>query len=561
MLEVKETRQPKMPPLLRRAIRMVACLTCGLSLVMTYEKAHSQSGSSSERPNVVLIVADDLGYGDFSCYGATKISTPEIDSLASIGARYTDAYASCSLCSPSRYSILTGSYPWRAGWKDGVLPYFARPMINEGRETIATLMKRAGYYTACVGKWHLGFDWALKNPALPDPDKTVFNSWSVKAQDAIDFSKPLGGGPLARGFDYYFGIAGSLNMLPYVYISGNHVVEAPRDSAEAVHPYDNYNLAAPDWDFKMVNRVLTGEAVQVIHQHFSRKSDQPLFLYFPTSAIHQSCLPTFTRGKSRAGLRGDMVEEFDWSVRQIVEALRQTGQFANTLLIITSDNGPRPGDPVYEIMTYSNPNNKNHVYYQPYFSAYQPVLKNPFGSKGWQRGWYTYGHSASGPLRGYKADAWEGGLRVPLVAVWPGKIPAGSVRPDMVCNADFLATLSKLSGVPVRKGSGEDSYDFLGNLKDGKVPPRRKSAVLAAGGTGALIGRWQQWALIEGADSSWTGQQTYYPSGPFITDEQLYDLHADLAQDHSLTSTHKAVTQKIQQLIDEVQKGGRHEGR
>ena len=552
---------------LRKERRYTTVVLIAIQLLVIALPGISQSrgaehpGKLRDRPNIVLIVADDLGYGDFSCYGATKISTPEIDSLASRGVRYTDAYAACSLCSPSRYAIMTGCYPWRAGWKDGVLPYFARPMIDSGRETLGSLLQRAGYYTACVGKWHLGFDWALKTPSPSDPVKTVYDSWNVKSQDAIDFSKPLGNGPLSRGFDYYFGISGSLNMLPYVYISGDHVVQAPRDSAQTVHPYNDYSLEAPDWEPEMVNRVLTEKAVEVIRRHFNGHDSQPLFLYFPTSAIHQSCLPTITRGKSRAGLRGDMVEEFDWSVAQVVKALKQSGALSNTLLIITSDNGPRPGDPAYQVMTYSNPQNRNHQYYQDYFSDYTPTLKNPFGSRGWQRGWYTYGHKASGNLRGFKADAWEGGLRVPLIIAWPGVIKPGQVNHSVVCNADFLATFADILHMPVSQGSAEDSYSFLKNLKDPRAPQQRSSVVLAAGGTGALVARAGSWTLVSAADSSWIGQQTYYPGGPSITTEQLYNLRSDEGQSRNLAGDDSKEIKILRAVLDNVKKGGGREGR
>jgi len=434
-------------------------------------------------------------------------------------------------------------------------------MIDSGRETLGSLLQRAGYYTACVGKWHLGFDWALKTPSPSDPVKTVYDSWNVKSQDAIDFSKPLGNGPLSRGFDYYFGISGSLNMLPYVYISGDHVVQAPRDSAQTVHPYNDYSLEAPDWEPEMVNRVLTEKAVEVIRRHFNGHDSQPLFLYFPTSAIHQSCLPTITRGKSRAGLRGDMVEEFDWSVAQVVKALKQSGALSNTLLIITSDNGPRPGDPAYQVMTYSNPQNRNHQYYQDYFSDYTPTLKNPFGSRGWQRGWYTYGHKASGNLRGFKADAWEGGLRVPLIIAWPGVIKPGQVNHSVVCNADFLATFADILHMPVSQGSAEDSYSFLKNLKDPRAPQQRSSVVLAAGGTGALVARAGSWTLVSAADSSWIGQQTYYPGGPSITTEQLYNLRSDEGQSRNLAGDDSKEIKILRAVLDNVKKGGGREGR
>jgi arylsulfatase A-like enzyme len=479
------------------------------------------------RPNIILIVADDLGYGDFSCYGATRIATPEVDSLAAAGVRYTRAYAASSLCSPSRYAILTGRYPWRTRLTHGVLTFFARPLIADTTATIATLLRRAGYYTACVGKWHLGFDWALRDDAPADPLKNVFNSWSIRSQDAIDFSRPVTGGPLSHGFDYYYGIAGSLNMLPFVYLSGTHVVEAPRDSAMKVHPYDEKSLAAPDWDPSLVNQVLTRKAVGVIDRHFSEKDGRPLFLYFPTSAIHQACLPTFTRGKSTAGLRGDMVEEFDWSVRQVVEALKRNHAWSNTLLIVTSDNGPRPGDPVRTIRRYSNPRSPMHAYYLDYFAGDTPAYRNPYGNKAWQEGWLTYGHRAAGDLRGFKADAWEGGLRVPLIAAWPGHLRGGETCSRLVCLSDLLATFAEITGQRPDAGAGPDSYSFYGTLTGKHGTAERTSAVLTAGATGALVVRRGGWLLIQPADSAWTGQQTYYPGGPSITRWQLYRVKKD----------------------------------
>ncbi|HEX5555258.1 MAG TPA: arylsulfatase, partial [Chitinophagaceae bacterium] len=407
----------------------------------------------------MLIVADDLGYGDFSCYGATKIATPAIDKLAAEGVRFTDAYAASSLCSPSRYSLMTGRYSWRTRLKAGVLAFFAKPLIEKGRTTLASLLKRNDYYTVCIGKWHLGFNWALKDDAPADPDKNVFNSWSVQSQQYIDFSKPVKNGPTVKGFDYFFGIAGSLNMLPFVFIKKGEVVQAPRDFNKPADRNTQYSLEAPDWDPAMVNRVLTGKAVQAIDDHFNKDPGRPLFLYFPTSAIHQACLPTFTKGKSKAGLRGDMVEEFDWSVKEVVKALKENKAFENTLLIITSDNGPRPGDPVRTIERYKHRDTgRLKGYYLNYFSRYKPQYKDPFGNKMWQAGWLTYGHKAAGDLLGFKTDAWDGGLRVPFIVEWPGKIKPGRVDHHVICNTDLMSTFAEVIGGHLGKHEGEDSY-------------------------------------------------------------------------------------------------------
>lgn len=284
--------------------RFCALGAIGITMAMSACNPDKQIGKEKGKPNIVLIVADDLGYGDLSCYGATKISTPVLDQLASEGMRFTNASVTSSLCSPSRYSILTGRYPWRTRLEYGVLKNYEKPLIEPERTTLATLFKRNGYYTACVGKWHLGLDWQLNDKAPANPDETVFDSPKDNLQEYIDFSKPVKGGPVERGFDYFFGIAGSNNMQPWVYIENDSVLQAP---SEEQTPYDflaNNVTKAPDWDIKTVNQVLTNKAVGMINSHFANNKKQPLFLYFPTSAIHRPCLPTFTKGKSQAGLEG-----------------------------------------------------------------------------------------------------------------------------------------------------------------------------------------------------------------------------------------------------------------
>jgi arylsulfatase A-like enzyme len=530
-------------------------LSTGLLFILPFLSCNISRHPDKPLPNIVLIVADDLGYGDFSCYGATKISTPAIDTLASEGMRFTDAYAASSLCSPSRYSILTGRYSWRSRLKEGVLPFFAQPLIAKNKTTLAAMLKQKGYYTVCIGKWHLGMDWALKTDTLAQPDKTVFDSWGIRSQDYIDFSKPVKEGPVTRGFDYFFGMAGSLNMLPFVFIENDHVVQAPRNFYQDTPVYNQYNMEAPDWDAKTVNQVLTKKAVETIDKHFATKAGQPLFLYFPTSAIHQSCLPTFTRGKSRAGLRGDMVMEFDWSVSEVVKALKRNHAFKNTLLIITSDNGPRPGDPALTIERYKRDTGKLHSYYLDYFNNYKPELKNPYSNKAEKAGWFTYGHKASGDLLGFKTDAWEGGLRIPLIVVWQNKINSGKVNRHLVCLTDLMATLADVTGYDLKKGEGEDSYSFYKNLLGADTSSIRASAVLSSGGSGAFVVRQGYWKYIEGSQPTRWGQ-TYYPEGPWVTQFQLYNLKKDEAETNNL---YQSMPQKAAALKNIIAKVKAHE--
>jgi arylsulfatase A-like enzyme len=251
-----------------------------------------------------------------------------------------------------------------------------------------------------------------------------------------------------------------------------------------------------------------------------------------------------------------MVEEFDWSVRQVVEALKKHHALANTLIIVTSDNGPRPGDPVRTIARYRKPGSPMHAYYLGYFTTDTPAYRNPYGNKAWQEGWFTYGHPASGRLRGFKADAWEGGLRVPMIVDWPARIRGGRTSSRLVCQADLLGTFADLLGAQLPADAGEDSYSFYGTFTDRPERVQRKSAVLTAGATGAFVVRKGNWLLIQRADSAWIGQQTYYRQGPSITRWQLYEVKTDPAEAHNLYgekpgrgATLKKIIKKVKQHV------------
>jgi arylsulfatase A-like enzyme len=500
-----------------------------------------------EKPNIVLILADDLGYGDLSCYGATKIQTPAIDQLAAEGMKFTNAYVSSSLCSPSRYSILTGRYAWRTRLDFGVLKNFDTPLIEPERTTIASLLKRNGYYTACIGKWHLGLNWALNDKAPENPEETIFNSWDDNLQEYIDFSKPVKGGPIERGFDYFFGLSGSNNMQPWVYIENDSVLQAP---SEYQKPYDfiaENVKKAPDWDLKTIDQELTNKAVGVINSHFANNKEVPLFLYFPTSAIHRPCLPTFTKGKSQAGLRGDIVVELDWMVSEIIKALKANNVYENTLLIFTSDNGPRPGDPAVWIDRYKK---EEYEEFQEYFDDYQPEYINEKGNVIWKNGWLTYGHRASGDFKGFKQDPSEGGLRVPFIVRWPGKVKPTTINANMICTGDFLATFSELLGDGLQENEGEDSYSFLSNILDVNSPQVRKTMTLASGSSGALITIQDGWKYIEPAQPGrWP--ETWYPDGPGDKVPRLYDLNTDISEQNNL---YKIVPKKTSEMVNIIEK-------
>jgi arylsulfatase A-like enzyme len=506
--------------------------TIGIALISSI----SLAGELQKRPSphIVVILADDLGFGDLSCNGAVKISTPAFDQVSAEGVNFKNAYAASSMCSPARYSLMTGRYPWRTRLKKGVLTFFDKPLIEPECKNLGSMMKENGYSTAYVGKWHLGLKWSLNDNAPENPDKEVFDTWSHQAQNYIDFSRPVKEGPVERGFDYFYGTAGSNNMQPYVYIENDRVLQPPTESQI---PYDHYvnALKASDWDIQTINEHLTFKAVEVINNHFAAEIKKPLFLYFATSAIHRPCLPTFTKGKSAAGLRGDLVMELDWTVERILKALKENHAYDNTLLIITSDNGPRPGDPALWIENYK----KKEVYkglYQDYFGVYKPEYINSEGNKITSRGWITYGHQPSGEYLGFKCDAWDGGFRVPFIVRWPGMVKPGSVNENKICTGDLMATLADLLGIRLNVNEAEDSYSFLTNLLDNNTPQVRKSLTLACGGCGAMVVIKDGYKFIEEArnPSLFLSQETHYSNGPFPHENQLYDLNNDPYEKYNL---------------------------
>lgn len=535
--------------------------TIGFALCATSTYAAVHGNKQKQAPNIVVILADDLGYGDLSCNGATKISTPVLDKISGEGVNFKNAYTASSMSSPSRYSIMTGRYSWRSRLKKGVLPFFDKPLIEPGRKTLGSMLKENGYHTTYVGKWHLGFNWALKANAPADPDKDVFDNWTNTAQNYIDFSKPVKGGPIERGFDYFYGTAASNNMQPYVYIENDRVLQAP---TEDQIPYDHYVNAqkAPNWNISTVNEELTYKAVEVINNHFASKTKKPLFLYFAASAIHRPCLPTFTKGKSKAGLRGDMVVELDWSVDKVVKALKKNKAYNNTLFIFTSDNGPRPGDPAVWIDRYKNQKEYQGLY-QDYFSEYSPEYIDPDGGIVTKFGWLTYGHKSSGEYLGFKCDAWDGGFRVPFIVRWPDNIKPHSINNNEICASDIMSTCADVLGIKLKDTEAEDSYSFLPNLLNNNTPQVRKSFTITCGGCGAFVVIKDGYKYIESAQepAPFLKEETVYPQGPSYYDNQLYNISTDKSEQHNLYTMEPKKAEELKQLAEYVKLHGKSEKR
>ena len=384
---------------------------------------------AADKPNIVYILCDDLGYGDVKCLGGdrSKILTPNMDRIASQGMIFTEAHSSSAVCTPSRYSILTGRYNWRSKLQKGVFGGYSEPLIAENRLTVAALLKQNGYDTGCIGKWHLGM-------TIPKND----------------LQERIPDGPTSRGFDYYFGISASLDMPPYVFIENDHFTEAPT----AKKAFNRPGPAAPSFEAVDVLPTLAKKGVEYVGQH--AKTGKPFFLYLPLNSPHTPIVPTKDwQGKSGLGKYGDFVMETDWAIGQLMEALDKAGIADNTLVIVTSDNGCSPAANVDDLE--------------------------------------KQGHFPSELRRGYKSMIWDGGHRIPFIARWPGKVKAGSRSDQIVCLDDLMATCADILGVKLPDNAGEDSFSLLPALLGIDTAPLREAILHHSifGNFGIRQGQWK----------------------------------------------------------------------
>ena len=480
------------------------------------------------RPNVVVIFADDLGYGDLSCYGATKLKTPNIDRLAAQGRKFTDAHSASAVCTPSRYALMTGEYPHR---KNLSKPVFLRTglVIDTNQQTVASVMKEAGYATACIGKWHLGF-----------------------GEKAPDWNGDLKPGPLEVGFDYYYGVPVVNSHPPFVYVENHRVVGwVPDDPfvygkkaktqviAEklAINQIGGADAAHALYDDYAVGTRLTEKSVEWIESN----KDKPFFLYLATTNIHHPFTPAKRfQGTSECGIYGDFVHELDWIVGEVVATLEKHGLADNTLVIFTSDNGG---------------------------------MINVTGQKA-----ITQGHRLNGDLLGFKFDAWEGGHRVPFIVRWPGKVEAGSTSDQLICNVDMLATLAAMIEMPLADADGPDSFNLLPALIGSPELPIRDHAVLAANRPSHLALREGHWVYIGAQGGGGFGGRKVgdhalgggaalkfareinsdIVDGEIRKDApqaQLYDLQSDLAQSQNVIEANPEIAQKMRRRLQSIRDG------
>lgn len=387
--------------------------------------------SAQELPNIVYIMADDVGYGDVqSYYPRSKIPTPNIDKLAKQGMRFTDAHSGGSVCSPSRYGLLTGRQYAREPW-NRIGNKLNQSMIEADQLTVGEFLKNQGYTTACIGKWHLFQSWYdnENRPVILEKENGDFMA------ESTDYTKPTTDGPNDHGFDYFFGLHGASSSPPYTFMRNRNVVTLPTEKES------NGEVSAPGWDFSEILGTITDEALEYIDNRGLEKTKKPFFLYFSLSSIHVPITPSRDfQGKSNFGWYGDFVMETDWVVGQVMKKLEQYGLDKNTIVIFTSDNGSSG---------------------QAYPSFIKP---NGIGSVK-----SFYDHNMNGDWRGVKGDFYEGGHRVPFIIKWAGQIQPNTVNNEMIMIEDFYATAADILDQKLPKGVAEDSYSILPYLIGEKV--------------------------------------------------------------------------------------------
>ena len=472
---------------------------------------------------VIVVLADDLGYGDLGCYGATAVKTPNIDELTFKGTKFTDAHSSSSVCTPSRYSLMTGRYCWRTSLKRGVLGGFDQPLIEDERETIADIFKNAGYNTAMVGKWHLGLGWSTKDNCVP-----------FKNGVNIDYEAGLSKSPLDCGFDSWFGISASLDFPPYCFINNNAIEGKIVSLKEVRYDSQRSGLQVANWDDTQVDSIFFEKAKTYLSQQIA--NDNKAFLYLATAAPHRPCAPpAFVDGSSKAGRRGDMIELFDWGIGQLVECLKANDVLDESLIVITSDNGGRPGD------------GENPMDIDFYKETTQ--LPNRAEADVFNHGaekWVSYGHKSNGKLKGYKTDLYEGGHRIPFIMYWPQRKMFAN-NSNLVCLTDLFSTFSDMLGITMKDESGEDSVSFLECLNNHNSS--RKSIVHHSA-RGYFSYRKDNLKYL---DCKKGGGVTRFEDEP--EEYKLYNLEKDITEENNLIKDNSQIVDEFKNELEQVKKG------
>jgi arylsulfatase A len=462
----------------------------------------------SKKPNIVYVLADDMGYGDLSCLNtSSKIRTDCLDRMAAEGMVFEDAHASSAVCTPSRYSILTGRYNWRSDLKESVLGGYSKHLLEPGRMTVASFLKAYDYHTAMIGKWHLGWDWTTTDD-------------QPAGEGNVDFSGPVANGPDAYGFDYYYGHCGSLDMAPYVYVENGSATAQPNRITEDTGKFTWWRKGptASDFEHEDVLPNFTRRSVEYIEERAA--TGEPFFLYLPLAAPHTPILPTPAfRGKSGTNAYGDFCLQVDDTVGQIMDALERAGVADNTVLIFTSDNGCSPQADFDQLA--------------------------------------DFGHNPSHVFRGHKADIYEGGHRIPLVVRWPKEIRAGRSSSETVCLSDLLATCADIIGAELPDDAGEDSVSNLPVWQGASMNKSLREATVHHSIDGSFSIRKGKWKLEMCAGSGGWSHPRPGEDCEGLPPIQLYDLDADIGEQQNIYDDHTDVVEELKALLTTYVENGR----
>jgi len=472
------------------------------------------SNKEKEKPNIIFILADDLGYGDVSCFNEnSKIITPNIDKLASSGVMFTDAHTSSSVCTPTRYGILTGRYNWRSRLKQGVLSGYSKALISQDRLTIAEFLQDNGYHTAYLGKWHLGWDWSISQEDSKSRD-------NLNAAPIVDFSKPVKNGPKTHGFDYSFGFCGSLDMAPYVWVENDKPTMVPTKTTvdKGKQTWWREGLTSDDFVHKQVLPDITKKTVSFINE--STKGNKPFFIYMPLPAPHTPILPT-KEFQGKSGLEnpyGDFVIMVDWVVGKVKKALESNGIAENTVLIFTSDNGCSPQ------------------------ADYEQLASK--------------GHDPSYVFRGHKADIFEGGHRVPYVVSWPARVKPG-ITDQLVCTTDLFATVADIIDEDFADNVAEDSYSFLPALSI-KSKANVRENIVHHSINGSFAYRKGDWkAIFCPGSGGWSNPKPNSEGITKLPKLQLYNLANDIAEENNVQDKESDIVERYRKELTQIVVNGR----
>lgn len=485
--------------------------------------------ATANRPNILFILADDLGYGDVGCYNPqSRVPTPNVDKLANEGMRFTDAHSPSTVCTPTRYSLLTGRMAFRTGM-GGVFTGVGGPcLIEEGRLTLPQMLRDKGYATACFGKWHVG-------TTFFDKDGNPITKNGLEAVKQVDFSRPILGGPIHRGFDRFFGTAccPTTDWL-YAYIDGDRVPVPPTGILDRTplpdHPYSKDNrpgMIAPNFDLEEVDLVFLDKSRKFLEQHVKSNPGKPFFLFHSMQAVH---LPSFPadrfKGKTDSGPHGDFIFEMDYIVGELMKTLERLGVADNTLVMFSSDNGPEV--PTVVAMR------RDHR------------------------------HDGARPWRGMKRDQWEGGHRVPFIARWPRRIAAGSTSDQTMCLTDVMATCAAAVGAKLPNDAAEDSFNILPVLlgKQDDRPVRRYTLHQTI--SLALAIRRDQWKYLDHKGSGGNRYEGNRQLEQYIIKDtapdapgQLYNIETDPGETKNLYFEHPDIVKELKSKLEEYKQSGR----